>query len=233
MESLSEFAPRSAERRDLVDALNAFGDASETQRIAHPDDGPRCRTRGMPLVHPIDEDARDLQLLHGKPLQIRERRIPGAEVVDGDAYAECAEVAQLIARDALLVDERALGDLEHEVLAGYSGLLQRRPHLIGESRLEQLDRRDIDIHRQCRVTARDDTREVLERSAKHPTTDRENHARHLGHGYEALRWNLAQPRVRPAHQGLVTDDRLVREPHDRLIFQAHLEYQPIVRLADE
>src|ERR1700681_1075913 len=128
MESLGELAPRHAKRGDLLYAFDAFSNAPKTQRITHPDDGASCRSLRVSLVDPIDKEAGDLQLLDREPLEVRKRRIARAEVVDRNPYAERAQIAQLLAGDALLVDECTLGDLEHQTLAGYSGFLQRGPH---------------------------------------------------------------------------------------------------------
>jgi len=46
------------------------------------------------LVEVLDEAAVDLERLDGQPLQVAQRRVPGAEVVDGQMHAQLPEGAQ-------------------------------------------------------------------------------------------------------------------------------------------
>jgi hypothetical protein len=49
-------------------------------------------------------------------LEVAERRVPGAEVVDREPDAELAQLAQAAHGLVGILDERALGQLEHEPL---------------------------------------------------------------------------------------------------------------------
>ena len=59
-----------------------------------------------------DEARVDLQLVERKLPKVRERRAPGAEVVDGEAHAEILERPQGSARCVEIGEQGDLGDLE-------------------------------------------------------------------------------------------------------------------------
>ena len=64
--------------------------------------------------HVFDERAVDLQRAHRKALEISERRVPGAEVVDGNAYPRVAQCLELRCHDRGVLDEHRLGQLENQ-----------------------------------------------------------------------------------------------------------------------
>src|SRR5687768_17261199 len=80
------------------------------------------------LVQAAHEGLVDLDRVQRQVLQQRERRVAGAEVVERDAHAERAQLAQL--GDGLLdVEEhRALGDLEAKAPRVDRGCLDDGPH---------------------------------------------------------------------------------------------------------
>src|SRR3954462_4063080 len=74
--------------------LDSFGDDVESEVATEIHNG--FRQRGPPAAagDGADESAVDLQLVHRQGLEMRKRAVAGAEVVDGDAYAEAADGGQ-------------------------------------------------------------------------------------------------------------------------------------------
>ena len=66
-------------------------------------------------VHRVaDELAVDLEEVHRQVLEVVEAAVAGAEVVEREAAAERAQRLREADRDLGLLDQRRLGDLEHE-----------------------------------------------------------------------------------------------------------------------
>src|SRR5580704_4622609 len=59
-----------------------------------------------------DEAAVDLDLVERKALQIAERRVAGAEIVERDPYAERAKLVQDGKRRLVVANQDGFGDLE-------------------------------------------------------------------------------------------------------------------------
>ena len=71
--------------------LDTFGDDGEVQRLGEADDRAHDRLAlGVP-AETVDERAVDLQRVDREPLEVGERRVAGAEVVDDEVHAELAD----------------------------------------------------------------------------------------------------------------------------------------------
>ena len=79
------------------------------------------------LAEPVDEGPVDLQHVDGEPLQVAERRVAGAEVVDGQLDAERAQVLQHLEPGRRVGHQRGLGDLEAERRRLEAAALERLP----------------------------------------------------------------------------------------------------------
>ena len=71
---------------------------------------------GVALVldEPQHERLVDLDLIDGQTVETRQRRLAGAEVVDGDRDSHAAQPVQDADGATGIDDERAFGDLERE-----------------------------------------------------------------------------------------------------------------------
>src|SRR3989344_9148089 len=65
--------------------LDPLGDDRHVEAAPQPDDRADDRARRIVIVDRRDEALVDLDLVEGKGLEVRERRIAGAEIVDRDA----------------------------------------------------------------------------------------------------------------------------------------------------
>jgi hypothetical protein len=62
-----------------------------------------------------------LMMSTGKAIEIAQRRIAGAEVVERDAAAELADVADDLANFRVVVHQHRFGDLDDDALRGCCG----------------------------------------------------------------------------------------------------------------
>ena len=91
-----------------------------------------------------DEAAVDLDLVEREALQIAQRRIAGAEIVERDAHADGAELMQDGKRRLVVADQHGFGDLELEPAGRKPGGGERRHDLQRQRAALELDRRDVD-----------------------------------------------------------------------------------------
>ena len=95
---------------DLRLRFDAFGDEIEAEAAC---DGNDCQDyRKMAVLAPdfLDEGLVDLQRVNGKSMQVGERGITRAEVVDGDADSKLAEIIELRDRMQRVADADVFGD---------------------------------------------------------------------------------------------------------------------------
>src|ERR1700733_3333323 len=95
-EALSGHAAERQQCRDLRLQLDAFGDRVEAERLAERDDRPRQLRAVFGARQAADEGAIDLEDVNRKTMQIRQRGIAGAEIVDREAHAERLETVKAL-----------------------------------------------------------------------------------------------------------------------------------------
>ena len=144
-------------------------------------------------VEIADEGAVELQAVDGKPLQVAERRIAGAEIVDGDAKAARLEVVQRL--DAATV---------------------------GEAGLPQLMRGDVHGQPSDGEVLFVPPRDLGEGLAHGPRGQGEDHSGLLGQTEEARRRKSAEMRMLPTDQRFRAGDTAGVEVKDRLVMQNEL-----------
>ena len=91
-----------------------------------------------------DEAAVDLDLVERKALQIAQRGIAGAEIVERDPYPDGAKLMQDGKRRVVVADQDRLGDLELEPARRQAGGRERCDDLQRQRAALELDRRDVD-----------------------------------------------------------------------------------------
>ena len=92
--ALATVAADLAQARQLQRGLDALGDHRQAEGVAELDDGLDDRRVLGVDAQAVDERAVDLDRLDREPLQVGERRVAGAEVVDGEVQAEAAQLAR-------------------------------------------------------------------------------------------------------------------------------------------
>ena len=107
--------------------FDALGDDLESETPADVDGrGKQAAAAGVEVIDevPVDLDAVERQVVEGL-----EGCVAAAEVVQLDAYANPAQALQHLDGNVEVVDDRGLGDLEHERLAVESARGQHGGHL--------------------------------------------------------------------------------------------------------
>ena len=168
-----------------------------------------------PRASLADEAAVDLQFVEDGLVQIADRRIAGAEIVERDADAERAQALQHVERRAVVAKENALGDFELDAIAGKFVAAKRFAHNIGQRRRDDLLGADVERDGD-RVRPR---RGRAARFVDDPIADGDHQAGFLGDRDEDVGRDIAALRVVPADQrfepdqllGLGIDQRLIDE----------------------
>ena len=167
-----------------------------------------------------DEGAVDLHLVDREALEVREARVAGAEVVDRDRDAELLQAPERAERDVGVLHGERLGDLELEQPRRQPGFLERLRHHLGELRIVELPRREVDRDLQAALGA--DEGRPAAGFAQHPFADLEDQAALLGDLDELARRHQAALGMLPAHQRLVADHFAALRLDDALVVQPQL-----------
>ncbi|GCC48752.1 hypothetical protein chiPu_0033275, partial [Chiloscyllium punctatum] len=128
----------------LLLGLDTFRGRRHVARGGNVHDGLDDRGRRAGSGKILDEGAVDLDLVERKALQIAQRRIAGAEIVERDAHAELAQLMQDIECGIVVADQHGLGDLELEPRGRESRRRQRGGDVERQRLALELDRRHVD-----------------------------------------------------------------------------------------
>ena len=90
----------------------------------------------------------DLQLVQRQALQVGQRRIAGAEVVQREAQAMLLQLGHLVDDLLDIFHQHAFGQFQLEVLGVGAGAVKSLQHVFDELRLAELQGADVDGHRQ-------------------------------------------------------------------------------------
>src|SRR6516165_7117840 len=85
-----------AQLLELLPALDPFGNHLDVQMARHGDDGAHDREVAEVGHQVAHEAAIDLERVHPPALEVREARVAGAEVVDGNVHTELAQLRHRI-----------------------------------------------------------------------------------------------------------------------------------------
>src|ERR1700687_1252041 len=105
-------AAQAAQRRDLLLGLDALGDDLDAEPLAEHEDGLDDLDLAVVGGHRLYERAIDLERVDRQLVQVAERRIAGAEVVDSQLNAQRAQALEAVHGGHAAADEHALGELE-------------------------------------------------------------------------------------------------------------------------
>jgi hypothetical protein len=133
-----------AQEFQLLAGFDAFGNDLEIEALAHVDDG--AHDGGIVRVHGdvAHERLVDFQSADGKLLQRRQRRIAGAEVVDGQMQAHGVELVQKSDGALRIRHQGGFRDFQLEA-GGRNIVLAEHVAAAGdEARLFELAQREID-----------------------------------------------------------------------------------------
>ncbi len=196
--------------------LDAFGDDLHAERSGQREDRAHDRIRAAAAARGNqlgDERAVDLERLQRKLMQVRQRRVARAEIVERDRDAGGAKLLQRALDQRRIVEQHVLGHLDADALRRHvvrreeieqaSGEIGRMEMAAGEI---DADEAAADGERRC------DCADALEDQPVDLLAD----AAFLGDVEEVVRYQQAALRMAPAQQRFVADDLAVVEALDRL-----------------
>ncbi len=201
--------------------LDALGDGLQVQRARHLDDGLHDGAVvgvGVDVAH---EGLVDLERVQREALEVAQRRVAGAEVVQRQPHA--LRVQRVHHRDGgRRVGGDALGQLELEVLRRQAGVAQRARHDVGQADVAELHGRQVDGHHHRRHAGVDPGLQLRDGGAQHPFADRDDLAAGLGQRDELGRRDEAELGMLPAQQRLDAHELLAVGVQLRLVVQQQL-----------
>ena len=224
-EALTQLAAEILQAVQLLLQLDPFGDRLQLQRFAQRDHRARERRLRVASAHIVDERLVDLEDVDREALQVSERRVAGAEIVDRETNAERLERVQPLENRRALLHEHTLGDLEHEMARIEPAVAERAPHIVHHVLALQLVSRDVDRERERlsrRALSACQPDGLPARLAHHPAAERNDQPRLLGQRNERERREHPARGMIPAHERLDAGDLARLQQDDRLIEQREL-----------
>ena len=181
-------------------------------------------TFSVPDVQRRDEAAVDLDLLHRQPLQVGQRRVAGAEVVDREPHPELAQVVQHGDGPVGVGHDRALGDLQGQPV-GRDVVPGEQAGDVGDE-VGVLQAAGGEVHRDAEVVAGRPpaSRTAASDGVEHLGRQAADEAAALGDRDELLGPDRAEHRVLPADERLDARDLAGAQPGLRL--DVHLGASP-------
>ena len=114
-ESLRVSAAKVGEARELSLGFDAFGDDVEVECVDHADHGADKGVGGEVTAEGFDEAAVDLECAEWEVLEVAERGVARAEVVDREVDTQALEASEGIGGGTEGADERTFGDFEVKI----------------------------------------------------------------------------------------------------------------------
>ena len=146
-------------------------------------------------------------------MQVTERGIAGAEIVERDTHALVADMRQRAQGGLVIVEQRGLGNLKFEPFGGKPRIGQCLRNGLRQARVEQLDRRYIDSE----VDVFGPARCILAGAPQYVRTDAGNKAELLRDRDEFGGRYFAMLGASPSQQRLRTRNLALGRGEDRLI----------------
>ena len=195
-----------AQKLQLLDGFHALRHHFQPQAVRQRHDG--VHDGGVVGVGRQigDEGAVDLEKVDRKTLQVAQRRVAGAEIVDRHPHAHALEGSQ--GRDIVvgMVHQDAFGQFQFQARGLEAGFGEQSPHQAGQVALVELAGRQIDRHAQPGPAVLMQLADFADGGAQHPLAQRQHQAAVLGDRDEAGRRQQPEFGVIPADQRLGAGD---------------------------
>ena len=211
--------PRPRSRSSVAPSSTPSATTCEPEPVPELDGRADDRVVGGVAVEPGDEAAVDLQRDHGQPLEVGERRVPGAEVVDAQGDAEPRQPLEHRQAVRRVVHRGRLGDLELEPAGRRRARLQLGD-LVDDARVQRARRQ---VHRDRDPQPGAGPRRLIgHRGAQHPERQRPDQPGALREPDERVRRDEPVARPPPAHERLDAGDRARAQVELGLVVQDEL-----------
>src|SRR5216684_1308861 len=211
------------QNRELLGRLHPLGDDFEVEALRQGEDGVHDLRPLLRLADALDEAAVDLERVDGELVQVAERRVAGAEVVEIEAHAHRPQLGHVVGHVAVLLHEEALGHLQPQ--------RPRREARFAEDVADQRDQAvllellgaEVDADLQGgHVEPLLPAPHLPARLAQHPPADGQDEPRLLRQRDELGRREQPATGMLPAHQRLRAGDLAGRQRHHRLVVETEL-----------
>jgi len=221
-EALCVVAADVQQQAAVLDALHALGHHRAVERLRQPDDALHDGEVVAVLVHVADEGLVDLQLAGRQALQVQQRGVAGAEVVEREFHPQFAAGGHQRADAGDVLQRGAFQHLDFQHPGRQRRVFrQQRRQALGEVVLLQMVGGDVDADRQRHALCLPGLH-LRQRAAYHPFAERDIQRAAFGVGQEVGRGQQALFRVLPAHQRLGADHPAVAHIDLGLVEQAQL-----------
>src|SRR5262245_9516183 len=166
----------------------------------------------------------DLDGVERKALQVGERGVAAAEIVECQARAKVADALQHLRGVLGILHHQRFRKLELERATRKACARNHRAQVVDEVLPQQLPRRYVDAgeHRIAAAHGTLPRAQLAGGALQHEHTEVDDEADLLGHGHELGRRGAAHFGMIPARYRLKARDRAVLEPHDRLVADGDL-----------
>ncbi len=179
--------------------------------MRHLDDGGYQRGCVGVLGHVLDKGLVDLDIVHGELLEVAERGIAGAEVVDRDRNAQFLEAPEDADGIFLVLHERAFGDLKREEARVDARFPDSAFHGLDQVFVQKLQGREIHRNGNAGAVVPVPVIDLPAGGFERPGADIDDHAGLFEHGNELRGRDHAELVVVPFKQGLCASDLPGRE----------------------
>jgi len=219
-EALAGLAGEIVQHGGLFLLLHTFGHHVQAQAVGQG----HHRAHDLAVARQLDvadEGPVHLEGVDGKALQIGQRRIPGAEIVHGQAHAQGLQALEAQDGHLRIVHDDRLGDFQLERAGIEPGGAQDPVHVVHQGGLAELAGRHVDADGQAL-----EFRELPQPAGhgpaglfQHPQAERYDQAGLLGHRDEFHGRHDPYARPIPADQGLETGEPPVAQGQDGLVIE--------------
>src|ERR1700733_7172758 len=178
--------------------LHALSHGLQAQLMCQPGDRPYCGGVGSRAVEAMDEGAINFESVQRQRLKVAEAGVAGAKVIDGDAYAQVAELLQLGGCASKVGDDPAFGNFQLQEFGRKAAALQGLGDFGTEVGTRQLLTGDIGEDFDRRYFSSAPSHRLAAYLLNDPITDGNDQPRSFCDRDELLGGNRAQGGVLPA-----------------------------------
>src|SRR5215211_729760 len=220
--SLDQVALDALQVRELRGGLDALPDHSQAQGMSEAHHSRRGDLLFRIFFQPADQGAVDLQVIDRQTVEERKRRIPRPEVVYRELQPQILELSQDGAGGPRVLHDRALADLQEQTVCSEPALLQNPLDVLHEVGMSQLSGREVDAHRQGRVSPFAPPDHLRAGFLQHREPDGDDHTGLFGDPNELCGRQQTPLRVSPTHQRLDPEHRAALHRDDGLVMYPEL-----------
>jgi hypothetical protein len=163
----------------------------------------------------------DLEFVDGQPAEVGQRRVAGAEVVEGQADAQGPQFGHDREGPLGVCHQRGLGELEAEQARRDTGRGERVEQHPDEVGFGEAAGRHVDADPDVQTGA-DPPRGLQQGQRQHAMGERDDDVRGLGRGDEVHQGDRSAGGVGPPQQRLDPDEPPARQAHLRLVGELEL-----------